>query len=151
MPKPLSLDLRTRILADYQTGHSFARVARHYRVSAECVRKFIRRFEATGEVAPRPPVNHRLPLHRRRGDDLRAAVAANPSHTLESLRAHLGLDCDLSTLWDALRALKISFKKRRSSPPNRPAPTSPPRGPSSGRSKPSASTRSGSSSSTRRG
>jgi transposase len=152
MPKPLSMDLRTRILADYQAGASFADLGRHYRVTAECVRQFLRRYEATGEIAPRPTTNRRVPLHRRRGDDLRSAMAANPSHTLESLRDHLGLDCDLSTIWDALQALKISFKKRRSSPPSRrPARTSRPPGPSSASSKPSASTRPGSSSSTRLG
>lgn len=151
MPSPLSLDLRTRVLADYQAGASFAELGRKYTVSAEWVRQFIRRYQATGEVAPRPPVNRRVPFHRRHEAELRAAVAANSSLTLEALRTHLGVACDLSTLWHALRALKISFKKRRSSPPSRPARTSRPDAASSTPSRPRASTRAASSSSTKPG
>lgn len=109
--KPFSLDLRQRVLADYQAGLSFAELGRKYTTSAEWVRQFIRRFEATGEVAARPPRIKKLPFHRRHEADLRAALAAQPDLTLEGLRTKLGLDVSIGTLWNALRALKISFKK----------------------------------------
>ena len=109
--KPFSLDLRQRVLADYQAGLTFAELGRKYTTSAEWVRQFIRRYEATGEVAARPPRIKKLPFHRRYEADLRAAVAAQPDLTLEGLRAKLGLDVSIGTLWNALRALKISFKK----------------------------------------
>jgi transposase len=151
MPPPLSLDLRTRVLADFRAGATFAALGRKYTVSAEWVRRFIRRYQATGEIAARPPVNRRVPFHRRHEAELRAAVAADPSLTLAALRTRLGVACDLSTLWHALRALKISFKKRHSSRRSGTARMSPPAGPSSASSGPPASTRGGSSSSTRRG
>ena len=109
--KPFSLDLRQRVLADYQAGLSFAELGRKYTTSAEWVRQFIRRFEATGEVAARPPRIKKLPFHRRHEADLRAALATQSDLTLEGLRAKLGLDVSIGTLWNALRALKISFKK----------------------------------------
>lgn len=109
--KPFSLDLRQRVLADYQSGLSFAELGRKYTTSAEWVRQFIRRFEATGEVAARPPRIKKLPFHRRHEADLRAALATQPDLTLEGLRTKLGLDVSIGTLWNALRALKISFKK----------------------------------------
>jgi transposase len=109
--KPFSLDLRQRVLADYQAGLSFAELGRKYTTSAEWVRQFIRRFEATGEVAARLPRIKKLPFHRRHEADLRAALAAQPDLTLEGLRTQLGLDVSIGTLWNALRALKISFKK----------------------------------------
>ena len=109
--KPFSLDLRQRVLADYQAGLSFAALGRKYTTSAEWVRQFIRRFEATGEVAARPPRIKKLPFHRRHEADLRAALATQSDLTLEGLRAKLGLDVSIGTLWNALRALKISFKK----------------------------------------
>ena len=109
--KAFSLDLRQRVLADYQAGLTFAELGRKYTTSAEWVRQFIRRYEATGEVAARPPRIRKLPFHRRHEADLRAAVAAQPDLTLEGLRAKLGLDVSIGTLWTALRALKISFKK----------------------------------------
>jgi len=129
--KPFSLDLRQRVLADFQAGLTFAELGRKYTTSAEWARQFIRRYEATGEVAARPPRIKKPPFHRRHEADLRAAVAAQPDLTLEGLRARLGLDVSIGTLWTALRALKISFKKR-SWRPSRTARTSPPGGRSSG-------------------
>ena len=79
-----------------------------------------------------------------------AAVADKPDRTLEQLRQHLGGAVSIGTLWKALRALKISFKKSRSGRPSEIAPTSRPAGRRGGGGRP-ASTRTGSSSSTRRG
>jgi transposase len=109
--KPFSLDLRQRVLADYQAGLCFAELGRKYTTSAEWVRQFIRRYEATGEVAARPPRIKKLPFHRRHEAELRAAIAGQPDLTLEGLRAKLGLDVSIGTLWNALQALRISFKK----------------------------------------
>src|SRR5262245_1183025 len=109
--RAFSSDLRQRVLTDYQAGLCFAELGRKYTTSAEWVRQFIRRYEATGEVAARPPRIRKLPFHCRHAADLRAAVAAQPDLTLEGLRAKLGLDVSIGTLWTALRALKITFKK----------------------------------------
>ncbi len=74
----ISLDLRRRVLADCQAGHTFAAVARKYTVSAEWVRLFYRRFEQTGEVAARSHATRRPPFHARHEAALRAAVAEQP-------------------------------------------------------------------------
>ncbi|MBX3400999.1 MAG: transposase [Gemmataceae bacterium] len=63
--RAFSLDLRTRVLADFQAGPTFAELGRKYSTSAEWVGQFIRRFEATGEVDARPPRDKRVPFHRR--------------------------------------------------------------------------------------
>lgn len=132
----ISLDLRRRVLADCQAGQTFAAVARKYTVSAEWVRVFYRRFEQTGEVAARSHATRRQPFHVRHEAALRAAVAAAPDRTLAGLRAHLGLPVSIATVWAALHALKISFKKSRSGRPSRAGRTSPPGGPSGERDKP---------------
>lgn len=150
MAAAISLDLRRRVLADCQAGLTFASIAGKYTVSAEWVRVFYRRFQQTGEVAPRSHATRRRPFHVRHEAALRAAVAERPDRTLAGLRAHLGLEVSLATLWAALHALKISFKKRRSGRPSRSGRMSPPLGPRGGRGKP-ASTPIASSSSTRRG
>lgn len=120
--RAFSLDLRQRVLADYRAGMTFAALGRKYTTSAEWVRQFIRRHEMTGEIEARPTRNRRVPFHRRYETELRVAVATNPSLTLEALRIELGVECDLSTIWYALRALKISFKKKRSWPPSNSGP-----------------------------
>lgn len=150
MAAALSSDLRRRVLADCQAGHTFAAVARKYTVSAEWVRVFYRRFQPTGEVAARRHATRRQPFHVRHDAARRAAVAATPDRTLAGLRAHLGLEVSIGTLWAALHALKITFKNSRSGRPSRTARMSPPGGPSGGRGQP-ASTPTASSSSTRRG
>ena len=111
---------------------------------------FDRRFERTGEVAARTHATRRTPFHVRHEAALRAAVAEQPDRTLAGLRAHLGLEVSLATLWSALKALKISFKKRRSGRPSRTGRMSPSPGSSGERGKP-ASTPTASCSSTRRG
>lgn len=145
-----SLDLRHRVLTDCQAGHTYATIARTYRVSAEWVRTFYQRFQETGEVAPRSTARHRPPFHARHEAELRAAVAEQPDRTLEELRQHLGLDVSIGTLWHALHTLKISFKKNRSRPPSGTALMSKPNG-SSGKSARSDSTRTDSFSSTKPG
>ena len=145
-----SSDLRRRVLADCQAKLTSPAVARKYSVPAEWVRIFYRRFCETGEVAPRSHATKRQPFSVRHEAALRAAVAEMPDRTLGKLRDHLGLEVSIGTLWTALNALKISFKKSRSPLPSRTAPTSRPSGPSGGRGR-SASTRTAWSSSTRRG
>ena len=149
--RAFSLDLRQRVLADYQAGLSFAELGRKYTTSAEWVRQFIRRYQATGEVAARPARIKKPPFHRRHEVELRAAVAEQPDLTLEGLRAKLGLDVSIGTLWNALRALKISFKKKRSWRPSKSGRTSPPTGGSFEPCNASGWTRNGSSFSMKRG
>ena len=141
MTDPLSVDPRQRILDDVQDGRSFADVGRKYSVSAECVRQRARRFQATGEIAPRSPANHVVPFHRRHEEQIRAAVANHPGLTLEHLRAQLGLDVGIGTLWEALRKLRTTFKKRRPTRPSKSGRTSSLNGPSSTSSVSPASTR----------
>ena len=109
--KAYSEDLRRRVLYDFQTGMTFADLGRKYTVSAEWVRQFIRRHQATGEVLARTRAITRLPFHKRHEADLRAAMAENHDLTLEGLRDKLGLEVSIGTLWNALHALKLSFKK----------------------------------------
>ena len=113
--KAYSIDLRERVLADYQCGMKFADLGRKYSVSAEWVRQFVRRYQATGEVAARPPLKKKMPFHRRQEGALRAALAEQPDLTLEGLRSKLGLDVSIGTLHQALVNLKHSFKKKNAS------------------------------------
>ena len=149
--KAFSMDIRTRVLTDYQAGGRFAALARRYHVSAEWVRRFIRKYEATGAIAARSSRNRRVALHLRMGAEIRAAVAAQPDLTLEKLRQRLGVTCTLARLSQSLRALNIAFKKKRWLLPNKAGQMSPNDGTSSRHFKPPASTRTASFSSTKPG
>jgi len=114
MPRPFSLDLRQRILADVLDGMNYAQASRKYSVSAEFVRRFHRRYQATQELAPRRPTPRRVvPFHQRHEAAIRVLVENQPGLTLEQLRSKLGIKVSIGTLWNALQKLRISFKKKR--------------------------------------
>jgi transposase len=143
MPQPFSLDLRQRILDDVLAGMTYAEAARKYSVSAEFVRLFHRRYQATQEIAPRPPIPRVIPFHQKHETAIRAAVADHPGLTLEQLRTKLGLEVSIGTLWNALQKLRITFKKKRSTQPSRNGRTSSSSARSSTSSASPASTRTG--------
>jgi len=115
MPAAYSMDLRTRILEDVLAGMTYADAARKHKVSAEFVRQFHRRFEATQEIEPRPPINKIVPFHQRYSEQIRTLTQDNPSITLHQLRDKLGIRVSIGTLWNVLQKLKITFKKNFSS------------------------------------
>jgi len=146
--RPYSQDLRDRVLAAVDGGLTTRVVAATFSVSESWVRRLKQRRAATGETTPRPFGQGRIPFHRRHETAIRAALAERPNRTLAELRTHLGVRVQLSTLWYALQALGLSWKKSRSMPRSRPGPTSPPPAPI-GETANRRSTRNASSSSTR--
>jgi transposase len=52
-----SMDLRTRVLADWDTGMKAHDVAAKYRVSRAWVHRLVQRRREHGEIAPRPRQN----------------------------------------------------------------------------------------------
>jgi len=56
---------------------------------------------------------------------LRQLVEQQPDATLKELRDRLGVVCAESAICMALKRMKLSFKKRRSTRPSRTGPTSP--------------------------
>ena len=54
MPRPLSLDLRERIVEAVEAGSSRREAAERFEVSVSCAIKLLQRWERTGSVAPAP-------------------------------------------------------------------------------------------------
>ena len=145
----IPLTKRLAILADCDAGLGTKAVAARHGVSGTFVRALKKERRATGSVrAPRQRGPGRAPkIPRVRLQEL---VAADADATLVELRERLGITCSLSALWTVLHDLKITFKKKRSAPRSKTAPTSPNAAPHGGPGR-SGSIRSGSSSSTKRG
>jgi transposase len=142
-----SLDLRKRVLADWDAGLPTKQVAEKYGVSRTWVRSLKQRRRETGEIAPRVGGGRKPKIDRVRLVEL---VSVQPDATLVELRERLGVQCSLSAIWMALHKLRISFKKKRSARPNKTAPTLR-KNASSGKRGRSGSIRGGSSSSTKPG
>jgi transposase len=145
----ISLRQRLSILADCDAGRGTNAVAARHGVSGTFVRSLKKERRATGSVrAPRKRgPGHAPKINRARLQEL---VAADADATLAELRARLGIPCSLSALWTVLHDLKITFKKKRSGPRSRTAPTLPNAAPPGGPGR-SASIRNDSYSSMKRG
>ena len=128
MPRPLSLDLRERIVEAVEAGSSRREAAEQFEVSVSCAIKLVQRWERTGSVAPAPMGGrkpHALAAHEAR---VRAVLAAQPDITLDELRAQLtdeGIKVSRSSIGRFLQALGWTRKKRPSMPASRPVRMSP--------------------------
>jgi transposase len=146
--KTLPAEFRHRVIALTDDGMTTSEIAEVLGTSATWVRSIKALHKAGKPIEPKSRANKRTSLAEREGDRIRAQVAAKPGSTLEDLKRDLGLDTTIPNLWLALKQLKISLKKKRSTLRNATAPTSSPTA-QSGKSSPPASTRVASFSSTK--
>lgn len=106
-----SIDLRERVLMDWDAGLGTHAVAKKYRVSPEWVRKLRRQREATGDIRPRRGKTGPKPKLAEHAERLVELVQQSPDATLHELREKLGLDVSLVTLWRVLKKLGLVLKK----------------------------------------
>lgn len=109
-----SMDLRTRVLADWDAGLKADDVAAKYRVSRAWVHRLVQRRREHGEIAPRRQTKFRArTLAPDQEERLRGLVIAQPDRTLRELRAALPTPASLTTIWRALERLQLTVKKNR--------------------------------------
>ena len=115
MPHPLSNDLRERVVAYVEAGHSCHEAASHFNTSVSFAVNLMRRWRETGRVDPKPRGGFRhgkLAPHR---DFILAAVAARHDITMpelaEALAEAKGVTVDPSSLSKFLIGCGLSFKK----------------------------------------
>lgn len=130
MTKPLSMDIRERLVASVEAGASCHAVAERFAVSVSAVIKLMQRYRTEGTIAPRKMGGALRPALEPHYDRVRALVAATPDITIDDLQARLaedGIRISRSPLGRCLIALQLTRKKRPGTPRSRSAPTSPPR------------------------
>ncbi len=128
MGKPLSMDLRSRVVSAVDGGVSRRKAAERFGVSISSAIRWTSLSRRTGDVRP-----------KRQGGDKRsarveghaplilAAVEVRRDITLEELRAHLaghGIAVAVSTLWRFFKRHGLTLKKRPGMPRSRTVPTS---------------------------
>src|SRR3954471_7564483 len=127
MPKALSFDLRSRVLAAIDEGLSCRQAAARFGVSAPSAIRWQGMRRAGGDARPKPQGGDRLSGRTEAHADLiHAALAEVPDITLPELKARLaeqGAQVSVSALWRFCRRHQITRKKRRRTPPSRIVPT----------------------------
>ena len=127
--KAYGQDLRDRVFSLFDGGASVGQVARQLLVSVSYVSKVLSRRRLTGEVSARPQRCHLplklAPLH----EAIARQVAATPDATVDEMRRWLaathGVAASKGLMVKTLATLKLTHKKRQSTPPSRPAQTLP--------------------------
>ena len=120
--KPISNDLRTRIVEVYEEGQlSYAKVAERFRVSEGSVKNFVKQWRETGTIAPKPAANGKTFLIDATGEDvLRGLIEGTTDLSQLELREQLAEEtgCLVSqpTISRTLQRLKVTRKKSRDAP-----------------------------------
>ncbi len=115
MARPLSEDLRERLIQAVSTGMSRRAVARLLGLSSSCVIKVMQRFAETGSASAKPMGGRRPYALESERDWLLARIAEKPDLTLRALAAELaerGIDVSHYAVWHLLAREGITFKKK---------------------------------------
>jgi transposase len=128
MPKPLSYDLRTRVLVAIDAGLSCRAAAERFGVSAASAIRWQARRRAGEDTRPKPQRGDRLSYRTQAHAALIRAVLDEVHDTtspeLKTRLADKGAHVSVAALWRFCRRHKITRKKRRRMPASRPARTS---------------------------
>ncbi len=118
MTKPLSNDIRERLVSAVDGGQSRRAAARRFGVAASTAIKWMDQWRRTGDVGPRPQGgdyrSHRIEAH---AEEILALVDEAPDITLSEIAVRLdeghGLTVAQSTIWRLLDRHGMTFKKNR--------------------------------------
>jgi len=128
MPKPLSFDLRSRVLAGVDAGLSCRQAAERFGVSASSAIRWQGLRLAGGDARPKRQGGDRL-SHKTEAHAglIQAVLDEVPDITLPELKARLagqGALVSVAALWRFCHRHKLTRKKRRRTPQSRIVPTS---------------------------
>ena len=114
MTRPLSVDLRERVVASVLAGESCRSVAERFGVAVSSVVKWSQRQRATGSVVPGKMGGHRKPVLDPHRAFIVERITQTPHLTLHGLKAELaarGVKVSHNAVWLFLRREGLRFKK----------------------------------------
>ncbi len=118
MTKPLSIDLRERLISAVEDGMSRRCAAERFGVAASTAIKWVDQWRRTGNVRPQPQGgdyrSQRIEAH---AEEVLALIEETPDITLGEIAVHLDETHELkvapSTVWRLLDRHGMTFKKNR--------------------------------------
>lgn len=126
MTKPLSIDLRVRLVGCVGSGLSCRAAAARFGIAPSTAVKWVRRWRDTGVVAPRPQGgDKRSDRIERHAAEILGLVAEKVDITLAEIGEHLQREHEArfapSTIWRFLDRHAQTFKKNRARQRARPS------------------------------
>lgn len=109
--KAYSPEFRRDVLAACDSGGETRATAVKFRVSESWVRRIKQERRELGKTAPCRTKN-RIPKWMPLAERIQRAIEEKPDRTLRELKAHLQTELSIQTLCRALKALKLTFKKK---------------------------------------
>ena len=119
MTRPLSNDLRERVVAAVLAGESCRSAASRFGVSVSSVVKWSQRHRATGSVAPGKMGGHRKRMLEPHRTFIVERLGQTPHLTLHGLKEELaarGVKVSHNAVWLFLRREGLRFKKNTARP-----------------------------------
>ena len=116
--KPYSKEFRGQVLAACDRGRSTREVATHFEVSESWVRRIKQERRELNKTAPLL-TRRRIPLWAALADQMQEIIRRKPDLTLRELKAELQTELSVQTLCTALKRLRLTIKKKSSSPRSR--------------------------------
>ena len=114
MAKPFSQDLRERVIAAVEAGHTQTDVAAMLKIGRRTVVNYVKRWRTTGDVKPDKFGGHKKHKLADHADKVRALVDAEPDQTILELHARLEAEkimVSASAVDRFLRASGLTYKK----------------------------------------
>jgi putative transposase len=114
MTRPLSNDLRERVVAAVLGGESCRATAQRFGVAVSSAVKWSQRYRATGSVTPGKMGGHRKPLLAPHRAFIIERIKQTPHLTLHGLKDELarrGVRVSHNAVWLFLRREGLRFKK----------------------------------------
>jgi transposase len=112
--RPLSIDLRVRIVASVELGeHSLRQLAELFAVDLSTIVRLLQCYRSTGSVQPKPHAGGPVPkVDAQAMARLLQLVREQPDATLAELRDRLGVNCGIMAIFRALKRNGITRKKK---------------------------------------
>jgi putative transposase len=119
MTRPLSNDLRERVVAAVKSGESCRSVAARFGVAVSSVVKWSQRYRSTGSVSPGKMGGHRKRVLEPHRAFILARIGQTPHLTLHVLKDELaarGVNVSHNAVWLFMRREGLRFKKNTARP-----------------------------------
>ena len=114
MPRPLSNDLRERLVRAVENGMSRAAAARKYEISPSCAIKIVQLWKATGSWEPKKIGGYRKPVLADHTSKVEKIIKEKADITLAEMQDRLAkaeIKVSQSSITRFLNRLGLSYKK----------------------------------------